>query len=143
MPAPSPEFQVTFDCVDPHAQARWWAELLGYEVPDAHQFVTELLESGVLPPDDVAEVGGRRAFRGATAAVDPSGTRPRLYFQLVPEAKAAKNRLHLDVRTRPEDLGAEVARVVGLGASFVEFNSQGEHRWAVMRDPEGNEFCLT
>ena len=86
---------------------------------------------------------GRRAFRDATAAADPSGSRPRHYFQRVPEAKTAKNRLRLDVRTRPEDLGAEVARVVGLGASFVEFNSQGGHRWAVMRDPEGNEFCLT
>ena len=143
MTSPAPEFQVTLDCVDPHAQARWWAGLLGYAVHDAHDFVTELLESGVLPPDDAVEVDGRRAFRDATAAADPSGSRPRLYFQRVPEAKTAKNRLHLDVRTRPEDLGAEVARVVGLGASFVEFNSQGEHRWAVMRDPEGNEFCLT
>ncbi len=143
MSTAAPEFQVTFDCADPHAQARWWAALLGYEVPDTHEFVTALLESGVLPPDDAVEVEGRRAFRDATAAVDPTGGRPRLYFQLVPEAKSAKNRLHLDVRTRAEDLEAEVERVVALGASFVEFNHQGDHRWAVMRDPEGNEFCLT
>ncbi|HET8990346.1 MAG TPA: VOC family protein [Acidimicrobiales bacterium] len=143
MPTPAPEFQLTLDCLDPHAQARWWSGLLGYEVHDAHAVVTTLLESGELPLEDVVEVGGRRAFRDAAAASDPVGARPRLYFQRVPEPKSAKNRLHLDVRVRPSDLEAEVERVVALGASFVEFNRQGEHRWAVMRDPEGNEFCLT
>ena len=143
MSSPTPEFQVTLDCADPHAQARWWAHLLGYEVYDAHQFVTELLESGALSASDVVEVAGRRAFRDGAAAFDPAGTRPRLYFQLVPEVKTVKNRLHLDVRTQTEDLEAEAERVASLGASLVEFNSQGAHRWAVMRDPEGNEFCLT
>ncbi len=143
VPASAPEFQVTFDCADPHAQARWWAGLLGYEVHDAHAFVTGLLESGDLAPADVVEVDGRRAFRDATAAHDPGGARPRLYFQRVAQSKVAKNRLHLNPRTRPDDLEAEVDRVVARGASFVEFNRQGQHRWAVTRDSEGNGFCLT
>ncbi|OYV60674.1 MAG: hypothetical protein B7Z69_03320 [Actinobacteria bacterium 21-73-9] len=105
--------------------------------------MTELLEGGSLDASDVVEVEGRRAFRDGAGAFDPAGTRPRLYFQLVPEVKAAKNRLHLDVRTLTKDLEAEVERVASLGASLVEFNHQGAHRWAVMRDPEGNEFCLT
>lgn len=142
MPPSAPELQLTLDCVDPHARARWWAGLLGYEVTDAHAVVTALLESGELPLIDVIEDGGRRAFRDAAAA-DPVGTRPRLYVQRVPEAKSAKNRLHLDVRVRPSDLTAEVDRVVAPGGSFVEYTGQGEPRWAVMRDPEGNEFCLT
>jgi Glyoxalase-like domain len=139
---PAAELQVTVDCADPHAQARWWANLLGYEVQDGHDFVTALLEEGTIGPDDVVEVDGRRAFADGAAAFDPAGTGPRLYFQLVPEGKVAKNRVHLDVAVNPAALDDEVERVVALGATFVESRRQGDHRWAVMRDPEGNEFCL-
>lgn len=138
----APSIQITLDCADPHAQARWWADLLGYAVHDSHDFVTELLDQGLIGPDDVVEVDGRRAFADGAAADDPAGVRPRLYFQLVPEGKAAKNRVHLDVGVRPDDLDAEVERVVARGATFVAYNNQGSHRWAVMLDPEGNEFCL-
>ena len=136
------EIQVTFDCSDPHAQARWWANLLGYEVQDAHDFVTGLLEQGVVGTDDVVEIDGRRAFADGAAAFDPKSAGPRLYFQLVPEGKVAKNRVHLDVAIGPAEPDTEVERVTALGAVFVESQSQGGHRWAVMRDPEGNEFCL-
>ena len=135
--------QLTLDAADPHALARWWADLLGYEVEDHHDIVTSLLGDGTLTDADVVEIGGRRAFAEAAAARDPAGSGPRLYVQKVPEAKTAKNRLHLDVRVGADALDAEVERVIGVGGSFVEWNSQPGHRWAVLRDPEGNEFCLT
>jgi hypothetical protein len=69
------EVQVTFDCADPPRVARFWCEVLGYE----------------LDPD-VAE-GGDWA-----ACADPTGKGPRFFFQQVPEEKRVKNRVHVDVR---------------------------------------------
>ena len=134
--------QITFDAADPHRLAAWWAELLAYEVEDGHELVSGLLAGGVVSEADVVELDGRLQFREVAAAADPDGTGPRLLFQLVPEAKVAKNRVHLDVPVDPEHLEAEVARLTGAGASFVEYGSHPGHRWAVMQDPEGNEFCL-
>jgi predicted enzyme related to lactoylglutathione lyase len=134
--------QVTFDAADPHALARWWADLLGYQVQDTHDFVTKLLGDGVLTEADVMRIDGRLAFADATAANDPSGAGPRLYFQRVPEPKTAKNRVHVDIPVDPDKLDAEVERVCSRGATLVGLHSQGSHRYAVMQDPEGNEFCL-
>ena len=134
--------QVTFDANDPHTLARWWADLLGYQLEDSHDLVTRLLDEGVIEAAEVVEIGNRRYFADAVAASDPDGVGPRLYVQRVPEPKTAKNRLHLDVPVAQEELDAEVARVTGLGATFVRFDSYPGHRWAVMQDPEGNEFCL-
>jgi hypothetical protein len=67
------------------------------------------------------------------------GASPDLLFLRVPEAKAGKNRLHLDLR--PDDQDAEVARLEGLGATRADIG-QGETSWVVMADPEGNEFCV-
>jgi hypothetical protein len=66
---------------------------------------------------------------------------PSLLFIRVPEAKTGKNRLHLDVNTFDSDQGAELERLLGLGATPVDVG-QGEQRWHVLADPEGNEFCL-
>jgi hypothetical protein len=57
----------------------------------------------------------------------------------VPEGKAAKNRLHLDLR--PDDQAAEVERLLMLGATRVDIG-QGAPTWVVLADPEGNEFCV-
>lgn len=57
----------------------------------------------------------------------------------MPDAKAGKNRLHLDLR--PDDRDAEVARLEGLGARRVDIG-QGDVTWVVLADPEGNEFCV-
>jgi hypothetical protein len=62
-----------------------------------------------------------------------------MVFVNVPEAKTLKNRLHIDLN--PDDQTAEVARLEGLGATRVDVG-QGEVRWVVMADPEGNEFCV-
>jgi predicted enzyme related to lactoylglutathione lyase len=65
---------------------------------------------------------------------------PALLFQPVPEVKAGKNRLHLDLAPRGRGQDAEVARLVGLGATVLD-EAVG-FRWVVMADPEGNEFCV-
>ena len=135
--------QMTFDAADPLVLVAWWADLLGYQVEDSTPAVAALLEQGVLAEADVVRTGDRLDFADGAAAHDPDGVGPRLFVQRVPEPKIAKNRLHLDVRVGQDVLEVEVDRVVGLGASFVEWNSYPGHRWAVMRDPEGNEFCLT
>jgi hypothetical protein len=68
------------------------------------------------------------------------GVSPDILFVQVPEGKASKNRLHLDLR--PDDQGAEVDRLEGLGARRVDVGQDDTATWVVMADPEGNEFCV-
>jgi hypothetical protein len=134
--------QVTFDAADPHRLARWWADLLHYQVEDSHDLVTRLLASGAVAETETVRIDGRLFLAGAVAASDPKGSGPRLFFQRVPEPKSAKNRVHLDVPVEAGQLDDEVRRVVASGASLTGYNTYPGHRSAVMRDPEGNEFCL-
>ena len=90
----------------------------------------------------MSRIDGRLGFAGVATAVDPEGIAPRLYVQEVPEDKVAKNRVHLDVPIGDEELDTVVERVVGTGATLVEVREHPGERWAVMQDPEGNEFCL-
>ncbi|HLM28468.1 MAG TPA: VOC family protein [Acidimicrobiales bacterium] len=138
----SRQVQVTFDTSDPHRLAAWWADLLGYAVEDGHDLVSGLLESGVITDADVMDLNGRLFSKDAVAASVPDDNGPRLYFQRVPEPKVVKNRVHLEIPVSQEELDDEVQSVTRAGASFVEFRSHRGHRWPVMRDPEGNEFCL-
>jgi Glyoxalase-like domain len=140
------EFQVTFDSADPAAHAAFWAEALHYELqppPDGFSSWDAALDAWGVPAE-------RRNDRAAI--VDPAGARPRVFFQKVPEPKTAKNRVHLDVRAAPGLAGddrmaaleVECARLVALGASRdrrfeADSISAG---FILMRDPEGNEFCL-
>ncbi len=105
--------QVVVDAADPVMLGRWWAEALGWDVlnGDAEEFE-------ILPAE---------------------GRTPGLLFIAVPEAKAGKNRLHLDFR--PDDQEAEVARLLALGARHADVG-QGQQTWVVLADPEGNEFCV-
>ncbi|MGN9815963.1 VOC family protein [Streptomyces sp. SD11] len=136
------KFQVTFDCAEPERLARFWCEVLGYVVPPPPEgFATWDDYKGSQSPEQ------RDAW---FACVDPSGVGPRLYFQRVPEGKAAKNRLHLDVRVgtglvgeeRLAALEAERARLVPLGAVHVRTLYDGTDACIPMRDIEGNEFCI-
>ncbi|MEY2404302.1 MAG: hypothetical protein QOD38_1853 [Acidimicrobiaceae bacterium] len=104
---------LTVDAHDPLAQAQWWAAALGYTVD----------EDG--PEDD--DVGIK-------------GDGPTVLFIRVPEDKAVKNRLHLDLR--PTDRDAEVARLESMGATRVDIGQTGDETWTVLADPEGNEFCI-
>ncbi len=83
---------------------------------------------------------------------DPTGEGPRIWFHAVPDVKSCKNRLHFDIRasgshdlplaTRKDQVEAEVARLLTLGATRLEtLYEEGDDHYAVaLLDPEGNEF---
>lgn len=138
--------QVVMDCADPARMAAFWAEALGYvEQPPPGDFDTwaEALTSMGVPEEDHGRAG---------AIVDPDGVGPRVFFQGVPEGKVTKNRVHLDVfvdllpdapdEQRHAAQDAEVARLVGLGATKLEEVLDMGFRHVVLQDPEGNEFCV-
>jgi hypothetical protein len=144
MPEPlRPEFQVALDCADPHRMAAFWADALGYEVVRSEEQIRELLAAGVATDDDVTTVDGTLVWKTAAACTDPGGTRSRWYFQLVPEAKVVKNRMHVDVRIGEEGREEYVARLIALGATRLYEGRQGPQTWITMADPEGNEFCVS
>ncbi len=109
---------VNVDCNDPSLVASFWEQALGWRrtVDQPHEIVLE-------PP----------------AGSPEDGISPDLLFLRVPETKTVKNRLHIDVR--PSDQAAEVQRLIGLGATRADVG-QGDARWVVLADPEGNEFCV-
>jgi Glyoxalase-like domain len=135
-------FQVVIDAADPHMVNRFWSAAMGYEMEDHHDFIKQLLDSGAVTDDDVVEIDGRLAFKSGAASRDPAGVAPRLLFQLVPEQKSVKNRVHLDLHVGDERRESEVERLIGLGASRLWDGQQGPNRWVTMADPEGNEFCV-
>ena len=141
------EIQVTFDCADPDALARFWCEALGYELqapPPGFESWEAALDAWGVPEDE---------RNSRSAAVPVEGPGPRLFFQRVPEDKSAKNRLHLDVRAAPgltgeqrmTALDAEALRLEGLGATRlrrVDPDGSMESGFITLQDPEGNELCL-
>jgi hypothetical protein len=134
--------QVAFDCRDPHALARFWATALSYEKEDHSELVAGLLASGAISPDATVDVDGGRQFAAVSACRDPEGKGPRLYFQRVPEEKAVKNRVHLDLHVGAARYEAEATRLEALGARKLWFSDdRGAACWT-MADIEGNEFCV-
>jgi hypothetical protein len=94
-----------------------------------------------------AALGWRRTYDRDEEVVlePPEGSRedgivPDLLFLRVPEDKAGKNWLHIDLR--PENQAAEVARLEGLGGRRVDVGQGPGTSWIVMADPAGNEFCV-
>ena len=136
--------QVTFDCHDPHAQARFWAVAAGLELEDHHDMISGLIADGVVPADtgDVEDVDGRRRWRDYAAAQDPAGGN-RLLFQRVDEPKTAKNRVHLDLHPGDGKRDELVQRLLGLGATHLWDGQQGPMSWVTLADPEGNELCVS
>lgn len=134
--------QVTFDCADPHARALFWAQVLGVEVEDHSELVDKLVADGLVPAADRIVVRGRSAFRDVAACHDPAGVEPRIFFQLVPESKIVKNRVHLDIHVEPDRKLAEVERLEKLGARLIATNGDRGPQTYLMCDPEGNEFDL-
>ena len=107
---------ISFDCEDALKLGGFWAEALGRTLDPG---------SGA----GFASIGGGDAERRQLA----------LYFEKVPESKVAKNRVHLDL-VDPD--ASAVSRLLSLGASIIDEHQLGNHRWTVMHDPEGNEFCV-
>ncbi len=104
------------DAHDPLAQARWWDQVL-----DDFTFDPE-------SDDDEAGLHG------------PAGR--DLLFLKVPEPKIVKNRMHVCLRPADRTRDEEVDRLLALGATIVHDLRQPDSGWAVLADPEGNEFCV-
>jgi len=135
--------QVTFDCADPHGLAEWWAETLGWQVePQDEAFIRRMVEEGHASEDETTIHRGSLVWRAGAAIVDPEGTGPRILFQIVPEGKSVKNRVHLDVRIGDDDPQRVREQLVARGARPIGQGRQGPHSWTTFQDPEGNEFCL-
>jgi hypothetical protein len=142
-------YQLVIDCADPDRLTGFWAAALGYVLePPPEGFATwDDWRRDIGLPDE--ELGG-----GADSIVDPGGGGPRIWFQVVPDTKTIKNRIHLDVHasggrsvpiaTRRERVDAEARRLADLGATIVGgMSEEGLDHYAVaMRDPEGNEFDI-
>ncbi|MDW3217625.1 MAG: VOC family protein [Acidimicrobiales bacterium] len=115
---------ITFECRDPLSLGRFWAEATGYSVdPEANDSRTRLTKN------------------------DPRGVRHLLFLQV--EEPRTDTRIHLDLASPDPD--EEVRRLLRLGATLEDgetpdgspiWRGNDEKRWIVLRDPEGNEFCL-
>ncbi|MFD0369622.1 VOC family protein [Streptomyces sp. NPDC127114] len=108
---------VAIDCADPYELARFWSAVTGRPLdPDS------------APGDRETQV--------------LLGEGPVLYFNQVPETKTTKNRIHLCLRP-DTSRDQEVERLLGLGATLVnDLRNDDGSGWAVLADPEGNEFCV-
>ncbi|WP_433130854.1 VOC family protein [Micromonospora sp. CA-240977] len=111
---------ISFDCHDTYALAGFWSTVLGYarhgeDAPGDP-------EAALLPPDEAT---------------------PNLFFQAVPEDKVTKNRVHICLEPVDRTRDEEIERVLGLGATMVADRRRDDGTgWAVLADPEGNEFCV-
>ncbi|MFG3555478.1 VOC family protein [Micromonospora sp. NPDC047557] len=109
---------ISFDCRDPYALAGFWSQV--FDCPRQPDDFPGDPEAMLLPP------GG-----------------PEVLFIAVPEGKAVKNRLHLDLEPADRSRADEVERLLGIGAVHVadQIRPDGSG-WVVLADPEGNEFCV-
>ena len=137
---------IVFDCADPDRVARFWmVALAGYDFPhgppEGYQTWEAWADAAGIPEDQ------RNLAR---TLVDQAAGRPTIFFNRVPEPKAAKNRVHLDIKVarglsgdqRRERIEAEAARLSAAGATVARRVEEGHGFWIVMHDVEGNEFCV-
>ena len=106
--------ELIVDARDSEAQARFWADVLGWQATERE---------------------------GLHFLMPPNSAIPVVAFVTVPEEKSVKNRLHIDVSPTDRARDEEVERLLALGATRTDIG-QGDVDWVVLRDPEGNEFCV-
>ena len=112
---------LSVDAGDAYTQSRWWAEVLGWSED----------------PDDPNLPGHEECM-----IFSPDGRR-RLLFIQVPEPRAVKNRLHLDLAPTDASREAEVERLQALGATWLADHRRPDGTgWVTLADPEGNELCV-
>jgi hypothetical protein len=107
---------IAYDCDDVLKLAAFWSAVLGRPVDQ-----------------------GSSEFFASIGGADGERREPAWYFNKVPEPKQAKNRVHIDLVDPDPDA---VNKLVQRGATVVGKHQIRGHRWTVMQDPEGNEFCI-
>ena len=142
-------YQLVIDCASPEPLVHFWAEALHYVVeppPSDFDSWDDFYRSIGVPEDELGD--------GPDRISDPNGEGPPIWFQIVPEKKSIKNRIHIDVNasggrgssldTRRTRVETEATRLVSLGARRLHtVEVEGLDHYAVaMADPEGNEFDI-
>ncbi len=112
--------ELIIDARDPKSLVRFWADVLQWEIGRSKED----------PPGE--EIAWLKP---------PSPAVPLIVFVPVPDEKAVKNRMHIDVSPTDRSRDDEVERILALGARRADIG-QGDVSWIVLADPEGNEFCL-
>ena len=108
----------TRDALDPYAIAEFWRQLLDWSITEA----------------DTYKPGSDECY-----LTSPHGY--TVLFYRVPDAKTVKNRAHMDLAPEDSTRDEQVERALDLGATLVD-DRREDLGWAVMADPEGNEFCI-
>ena len=123
-------YSVVVDCRDVAAQARWWADVLDWQI--------------IYEAEDEVVVVPRHITQEWLRATPWEQVGPGLIFGRVPEHKTVKNRLHIDLAPQLDDAqGAMVESLIARGATRADVGqNEDEVSWVVLADPEGNEFCV-
>src|SRR6476660_1186380 len=147
-------WQLTVDCSDTTRLVAIWCAALGYVAEPAPSGWASWLDywrAAGIPDEDL-----EGAEDGSGAIIDPEGVLLRIFFHFLNDTATTENRLHLDLRHTPgresapyaerrAAVEAEAQRLVRLGATVAYVNApEGADYFAVtLRDPEGNEFCVS
>ena len=123
-------YTTVIDCQDLHAQARWWADVLDWQL--------------VYEADNEAAIAPKHEQDRPLSAEEWPTVGPALVFVPVPEGKTLKNRLHLDLAPHiTDDRDALIDSLLARGATRADIGqNKSEASWTVLADPEGNEFCV-
>jgi Glyoxalase-like domain len=122
---------VTFSCAEPVQLGRFWANALGWpdeEIDDA--FLQQLRDAGI----------DGRELTAFYATHNPDGGRPRYLFQRRERSRPESYPIHLDFRT--DDREAEIERLTRRARPSSRTKTDDQRAWTIMRDPEGNPFCV-
>ena len=136
-------FQLVIDCADPDLLAQFWAAALGYEAAGPAGFATwnDFYRELGVPEEELVD--------GADRISDPEGHGPSIWFNVVSDAKAVKNRLHLDIHasgertdpieTRKKRVDAEASRVVAGATITGALSEEGLDHYAVGNEGPGRQ----
>ena len=122
---------VTFSCAEPRELGAFWADALGWPEEETDQgFLQQLRDAGV----------AERDLSGFYVIRPPNAGRPRFLFQRREKSRPASYPIHLDFSA--DDRESEVERLERAGASVVETKEDANLTFTILRDPEGNPFCV-
>ena len=123
-------YTVVVDCQDLHAQARWWAGVLDWQL--------------VYESTDEAVIAAKHEDDRPLSAEEWPTVGPALVFVAVSDSKIVKNRLHIDLAPHlTDDRDAMIESLLARGATRVNVGQdESDASWTVLADPEGNEFCV-